>query len=66
MLKLKKCRKKIEDARNNLIDMHVIQSLNNKFWFDLPLFSKYPATSINSYFYKMTLHGAEETTFKEF
>ena len=23
--------------------------------FDLPLFSKYPATSINSYFYKMTL-----------
>ena len=45
---------KLVDARNNLIDMHLIQSLKNEFCFDLPLFSKYPATSINSYFYKMT------------
>ena len=35
--------------------MHLIQSLKNEFSFDMPLFSKYPATSINSYFYKMTL-----------
>ena len=35
--------------------MHLIQSLKNEFCFDLPIFSKYPATSINSYFYKMTL-----------
>ena len=35
--------------------MHLIQSLKNEFCFDLPMFSKYPATSINSYFYKMTL-----------
>ena len=34
--------------------MHFIQSIKNEFCFDLPLFSKYPATSINSYFYKMT------------
>ena len=36
--------------------MHLIQSLKNEFCFDFPLFSKYPATSINSYFYKMTLN----------
>ena len=36
--------------------MHLIQSLKNVFCFDLPMFSKYPATSINSYFYKMTLY----------
>ena len=47
--------KKLVDPRNNLIDMHLIQSLKNEFCFDLPLFSKYPDTSINSYFYKMTL-----------
>ena len=35
--------------------MHLIQSLKNEFSFDLPMFSKYPATSINSYFYEMTL-----------
>ena len=35
--------------------MHLIQSLKNEFCFDLSMFSKYPATSINSYFYKMTL-----------
>ena len=35
--------------------MHLIQSLENEFCFDLPMFSKYLATSINSYFYKMTL-----------
>ena len=35
--------------------MHLGQSLTNEFCFDLPMFSKYPATSINSYFYKMTL-----------
>ena len=35
--------------------MHLIQSLKNEFCFDLPMFTKYPATSINSYFYKMTL-----------
>ena len=51
----KKFRKKLVDARNDFIDMHLIQSLKNEFWFDLPLFSKYPATSKNSYFYKMTL-----------
>jgi len=38
------------------MDMQLIQSLKNEFCFDLPLFSKYPATSVNSYFYKMTLH----------
>ena len=37
------------------MDMHLIKSLKNEFCFDLPMFSKYPATSINSYFYKMTL-----------
>ena len=36
--------------------MHLIQSLKNEFCFDLPMFSKYPATSINNYFFKMTLH----------
>ena len=36
--------------------MHLIQPLKNEFCFDLPRFSKYPATSINSYFYKMTLY----------
>ena len=35
--------------------MHLIQFLKNEFCFDLPMFSKYPSTSINSYFYKMTL-----------
>ena len=35
--------------------MHLIQSLKNDFCFDLPMFSKYPAASIKSYFYKMTL-----------
>ena len=35
--------------------MHLIQSLKNEFCFDLPLFSKYLPTSINSYFYKITL-----------
>ena len=35
--------------------MHLILSLKNEFCFDLPMFSKYPATSINSYLYKMTL-----------
>ena len=29
--------------------------IKNEFCFDLPMFSKYLATSINSYFYKMTL-----------
>ena len=56
-LSKKQFRKKLVDARNDFIDMHLIQSLKNKFWFDLPLFSKYPATSKNSYFYKMTLFG---------
>ena len=37
--------------------MHLIQSLKNEFCFDLPMFSKYLATSINSYFYKKTLHN---------
>ena len=27
-------------------------SLKNEFCFDMPMFSKYPATSLNSYFYK--------------
>ena len=49
--------KKPEDARNNFIDMHLIQFLEFEFGFDLHLFSKYLATSINSYFYKMTLHS---------
>ena len=49
--------KNLLDARSNLIDMHFIQSLKNEFCFDLPMFSKYPATSLNSYFYKMTLHS---------
>ena len=30
--------KKLVDARNNLINMHLIQSLKNEFCFDLPLF----------------------------
>ena len=47
--------KKLIDVRNYLIDMYLIQSLKNEFCFDLPLFSKYPATSINSNLYKMTL-----------
>ena len=42
--------------------MHLIQSLKNEFCFDLPMFSKYPATSINSYFYKMTLGLGKEDT----
>ena len=36
--------------------MHLIQFSKNEFCFDLPMFSKYPATFINSYFYKMTLN----------
>ena len=52
--------KKLEDARNNLTDMLLIQSLKNEFCLDLPLFSKYPDTSINSYFYKMTLCIVDE------
>ena len=47
--------KNFKDAGNKLIDMHLIQSLKSEFCFDLPLFSKYLATSINRYFYKMTL-----------
>ena len=35
--------------------MHLIMSLKNEFCFDLPMFSKYPDTSINRYFHKMTL-----------
>ena len=37
--------------------MHFIfdSLFKNEFCFDLPLFAKYPATSINSYFYNMTL-----------
>ena len=35
--------------------MHLIQSLENEFYFDLPMFSKYPAISIKSYFYKIVL-----------
>ena len=31
------------------------QSLKNEFCLDLPMLSKYPATSVNSFFYKMTL-----------
>ena len=38
--------KKFVDARKNLIDMHLIQTLKNEFCFDLPMISKYPATSI--------------------
>ena len=34
----KKFRKKLEDARNNLIDMHLIHTLKNEFCSDLPLF----------------------------
>ena len=45
--------KNLVEARDNLFEMHLIQSLKNEFC--LPLFSKYPATSKNSYFYKMTL-----------
>ena len=40
--------------------MHLIQSFKNETYFDLPLFSKYPTTSINSYFHKMTLVGAKK------
>ena len=47
--------KKLIDARNNLTEMYLIQSLDNEFSFELPLFSKYPAISINCNFYKMTL-----------
>ena len=54
-LKKQRKGKNLVDARSNLIEMHLIQSLKNEFSFDLPMFSKYPATSINSYFYKMTL-----------
>ena len=43
------------DARNNLIDMNLIQPLKTDFFINLPLFWKYPAISINSYFYKMNL-----------
>ena len=42
----KKFVKKLVDARNNLIDMHFIQSLKNKFCFDL---------SVSGYFYKQLL-----------
>ena len=38
---------KLEEPISNLINMHLIQSLKNKFCFDLAMFSKYPATSIN-------------------
>ena len=38
------------DVINNLTDMLLIQSLKNEFCLDLP------DTSINSYFYKMTLY----------
>ena len=31
---------KIDDARNNLIDMHLIQSLKNEFSFDLPFYKQ--------------------------
>ena len=60
--------KKLVDARINLIDMHLIQSLKNEFCFDLPMFSKYLATSINNYFYKMTLvtfvgRGSDQYTY---
>ena len=47
------------DARNNLMDMYLLQSLNNEVSFDLA-FLKYPATSINSYFYKMTLRVTDK------
>ena len=43
--------------------MHLIQSLKNEFCFDLPMFSKYLATSINSYFYKMTLLNSTKIDF---
>ena len=56
--------KNLVDARSNLIDMHLIQSLKNEFSFDFPIFSKYPATSINSYFYKMTLCNNEQISTK--
>ena len=46
-------------SHSYLIDMHLIQSLKNEFCFDLPMFSKYLASSINSYFYKMTLFGCK-------
>ena len=36
--------------------MDLIQSLKNEFCFDLPMFSKYLATSINSY---LTLLGIQ-------
>ena len=37
---------------------HAFDSVfKNEFCFDLPMFSKYPATSISSYFYKMTLNA---------
>ena len=60
--------KKLLDARSNLIDMHLIQSLKNEFCFDLPMFSKYPATSLNNNFYKMTLvtfvgRGSDQYTY---
>jgi len=54
-LSFEKLGNELVDARNILIDMHLIQSLKNEFCFDLPWFSKYPATSINNYFYKITL-----------
>ena len=45
--------KHLVDARSNLIDMHLIQSLKIEYCFDM--FSKYQAISTNSYFYKLTL-----------
>ena len=39
---------KLVDARNNLTDILLIQPLKNEFCFDLPMFSKYPATSIST------------------
>ena len=43
--------------KKKLVDRHAFDSVfKNELCFDLPLFSKYTATSLNSYFYKMTLH----------
>ena len=41
---------KLVDDRNNLIDVHLIQFLKDGFYYALPMFTKYPATSINGYF----------------
>ena len=45
---------KLVDARNNLLDIHLIKFLRNEFCFFCLSFQK-PATSINGYSYKMTL-----------